>query len=44
MSLNLNNQVDAYFHKVWLLNENTLVYEEVKDLIAAGGDQVVEVM
>ena len=37
MSLNLNNQVDAYFHKVWLLNENTLVYEEVKDLIAAGG-------
>ena len=37
MSLNLNNQVDAYFHKVYLLNDSTFVYEEVKDLIALGG-------
>ena len=36
MTLNLNNQIDGYYHKVFLLNEVTSVYEEVKDLIAAG--------
>jgi len=37
MTLNLNNQIDGYYHKVYLLNENTGGYEEVKELIAAGG-------
>ena len=37
MTLNLNNQIDGYYSKVYLLNENTGGYEEVKELIAAGG-------
>ena len=37
MTLKLNNQSDGYYHKLFVLNENTSVYEEVKDLIAAGG-------
>ena len=37
MTLNLNNQIDGYYHKVYLLNDNTGGYEEVKELIAASG-------
>ena len=37
MTLKLNNQIDGYYRKVYLLNESTGGYEEVKDLITAGG-------
>ena len=37
MTLKLNNQSNGYYHKLFVLHEATSVYEEVKDLIAAGG-------
>ena len=37
MTMKLNNQSDGYYHKLFLLNESTPVYEEVKDLITVGG-------
>ena len=36
MTMKLNNQSDGYYHKLFLLNEATGIYEEVKDLITSG--------
>ena len=37
MSLQLNNQNDGYYDNVFLLDSTTFLFNEVRDLIAAGG-------
>ena len=37
MSLQLNNRNDGYYDNVFLLDSTTFLFNEVRDLIAAGG-------
>ena len=37
MSLQLNNQNDGYYDNVFLFDSTTFLFNEVRDLIAAGG-------
>ena len=36
-TLSLNNSNDGYYHNLYLFNVNSNLYEEVRNLIAAGG-------
>ena len=37
MPLNLNNQNDGHYNTVYVLNQNTALYQEIRDLITGGG-------